>query len=76
MLIIAIFEVGCLPKELGDLANLKCFDVEHNSIEGQLSIRTERFDRRDLIWRFVRGRPFAKGASNFACDSQPGGRRL
>ena len=44
VLIIAIFAVGCLPKELGDLANLKHFDVSQNSIEGQLSIRTERLD--------------------------------
>ena len=43
VLIIAIFAVGCLPKELGDLVSLKYFDISQNWIEGQLSIRTERF---------------------------------
>ena len=33
------FLVGDLPKELGDLINLKSFDVSYNSIGGQLSIR-------------------------------------
>ena len=44
VLIIAIFAVGFLPKELGDLANLKSFDVSQNLIRGELSIRTERFN--------------------------------
>ena len=33
-----------LHKELGKLVNLKEFNVHGNKIEGQLSIRTERFD--------------------------------
>ena len=41
------FSVGGLPKELGDLINLKSFDVSANSIGGQLSIRTERLNVRD-----------------------------
>ena len=42
MPIIAVFAVGRLPKELGDLVSLKHFDVLQNAIGGQLSIRTER----------------------------------
>ena len=37
------FVAGQLPKELRKLVNLKVFDVYDNKIEGQLSIRTERF---------------------------------
>ena len=39
VLIIALFAVGCLPKELGDLANLTVLDVSGNRLTGQLSIR-------------------------------------
>ena len=42
VLIIALFAVGCLPKELGDLANLTVLDVSDNHLTGPLSIRTER----------------------------------
>ena len=42
VLIIALFAVGCLPKELGDLANLTVLDVSGNWLTGQLNIRTER----------------------------------
>ena len=42
VLTVPTFPAGCLPKELGDLINLKFFDVLYNSIGGQLSIRTER----------------------------------
>ena len=47
------FSVGGLPKELGDLINLKSFDVSYNSIGGQLSIRSERFTSRLKMIVFV-----------------------
>ena len=44
MLIIALFAVGCLPKELGDLVSLAVLDVSRNRLAGQLSIRSERLN--------------------------------
>ena len=44
MLVIALFAVGCLPKELGDLVNLAVLDVFANRLTGQLSIRSERLN--------------------------------
>ena len=38
MLIIALFAVGCLPKELGDLVNLTVLNVSGNRLTGPLSI--------------------------------------
>ena len=43
MLKIALFAVGCLPKELGDLVNLTVLNVFDNRLTGPLSIRSERF---------------------------------
>ena len=43
MLIIALFAVGRLPKELGDLVNLTVLIVSGNRLTGPLSIRSEGF---------------------------------
>ena len=40
---VVTFFAGQLIKELGKLVNLKEFNVSGNTIEGQLSIRSERF---------------------------------
>ena len=42
LLIIALFAVGYLPKELGDLVNLLVLGVSGNRLTGPLSIRSER----------------------------------
>ena len=54
MPIITIFAVGCLPKELGNLANSTFLDVSDNRLTGQLSIRSERL-RVLLIFTFSTG---------------------
>ena len=47
VLLTFIFSAGGLPKELGKLVSLALFDAAGNKLQGGLSTRTERFDRRD-----------------------------
>ena len=68
VLVIALFAVGCLPKELGELANLAVLDVSAgNQLAGPLSICTEHNQTGLLFFVVVVAQALFR--SNSACWS-------